>query len=282
MRRQLGAGCRTRTRRRAGWLGALLAATVTGCLPITWTSPGSPPVAGVVTWTDGSPAAGIEMAVTSDWRDDRCSRAARRTTTDGAGRFSLSATDIHHRWVLLLPYDPIRVTHYWLCAGPSDSALRIAFEGSARYDEWRAKVSCRAWDWRGQPHATCSDSVHARSQLEIDGGRWSLADTVGSYRLIVTDEARSVSGRRRPEVRPTVYVQWIEELENDRVQRVHAIAALSLDPSTGPFGEVSLEEIPTGGSWCAVVRGRKPQSFALGPPGEARPAGAYCADHQRH
>lgn len=87
-----------------------------GCLPIPHTLTVSPAISGTLHRADGTPAAGVPVAVSPSFADSTCTRATQRTTTDAAGRFELARTRRREAWMALLME---RLLCYSVCGGPS-------------------------------------------------------------------------------------------------------------------------------------------------------------------
>ena len=100
-------------------LGILVA--VWACLPIPHTERLSPRLIGRYQRGDGTPLAGVQLAVATDG-DSLCSSASARTTTDSSGTFELPATHAHRTFVMLLGD---WVHGYWVCASHGAGWQRI-------------------------------------------------------------------------------------------------------------------------------------------------------------
>src|SRR3982750_3599166 len=92
-----------------------------GCLPIAWVEELSPPIVGVFRGADGvTPALGVGVALSHAFHDSTCTTPALQSVTDSAGGFRFPATQVQHRFVMLVPFDPVAPT-YNLCAQVADS-----------------------------------------------------------------------------------------------------------------------------------------------------------------
>lgn len=92
------------------------------CLPIAHTRTVSPAIEGTYRNEDGTPVAGVPLALSITFNDSTCASPSLRTTTDAAGRFTFPATRQRERYVLLLPYDALYA--YTICGGePATSTL---------------------------------------------------------------------------------------------------------------------------------------------------------------
>lgn len=120
-------------------LAALL--PVTGCIPVHWVQPASPPLYGRFRQADGTPAAGAGVAVSSDYRDPNRARASHRAYVDSTGVFRLSPTTIVQRWVLVIPPVEHFGNGYHFCAGIDHSLVHVAYQGSA-LAAWRIVPHC--------------------------------------------------------------------------------------------------------------------------------------------
>jgi hypothetical protein len=86
--------------------------------------------------------------------------AALRAVTDSAGAFHFPATQVRHRFVVLLPFDRA-LPSYYLCAGVADT-LRPAYRG-----------------WGPTRGASRRDSVSCLERRGADGSRvWCSASGV--------------------------------------------------------------------------------------------------------
>jgi len=105
----------------AAWLTCGFLVALAACLPIPHTERLSPRLTGRYQRGDGTPLAGVEVAVASDG-DSLCSSASAHTSTDSAGAFELPATHARRIFVMLLG-DHVR--GYWLCASRGPQWQRI-------------------------------------------------------------------------------------------------------------------------------------------------------------
>lgn len=90
-----------------------------GCVPIPNTKTVSPAVVGTVRRADGTPAAGVPLALSTD-RDSTCTRASLRTASDAEGRFEFAKTRRREKW---LPVLFERLLCYNVCGGPAAGDL---------------------------------------------------------------------------------------------------------------------------------------------------------------
>jgi len=252
----------------------------TGCfLPVRITERASPPITGDFMRSDGSPAAGMRIAVTDSYRKDACQRSRLRTTVDSAGAFVLPGMTREVHWVLIMPPVERFSTAYRFCVGTSDSTLRLAYEGYSSLDPHAPgdTLSCFQWDWQGLVRINCTKSS---KNAIITGGRWATTNTEGFYRLIPTKEGpfKGPDGNHK---RPRLVVQWVEPAAGDHPITVRAAVEV-------PSGEKyrGLEELrkphfwqQSSGWWCLTVQSTRYKNvgngdemlwYELGPPGEVR------------
>jgi hypothetical protein len=254
---------------------ALLGAA--GCwLPIVLTEPGSPMVIGRYWQQDGSPAVAAGVAVTSRGDDATCARALDRGTTDSMGVFQLRPTTVRQRGIWLIPPIERFGRPYWLCAGPADSALQMAYGGGVALgapDTEADSVTCLEWGWKGRTRVNCTgpgeeEAIQTASSWSGDGGR-------GFYRLIVIDkpmwDARE-SG---------VFLQWVQQSETGPRETVRETVAFPMSAKLPWIGEARFW-LPGGRPPCVSVETSGPPrslwsgphreriAFELGPPGHMR------------
>ena len=260
---------------------------LTACpLPIARTEATSAPVVGSVAWADGRPAAGLEVAVSTGWNDDRCGEPALRTRTDAAGRFQLPGTEKRYRTTWFVPNLDVAAPRFRLCAGVGDT-LRQAYTGYGAIGGVADpdSVSCVVWEWEGAPRVSCAG--HAEHAV-VTGGRWgdeAGERGAGFYRLFLTEEPARVRGYRkdRPQDRPFVYVQWVEPRPDPAradSARYLVRAAVSLPFDRGKVWAIRDVLLwRREGRWVASLEGykhafmndvaRAELVFELGGPGEA-------------
>lgn len=144
-------------------VGASIAIGTSACIPwtrITYNL--APAFAGAIRSSDGAPAAGVQLLVSST---SDCSRPIARTVTDSAGRFDIARSERSMHWLPLVPVDAPR-TAYALCAGPRDS-LRVVESGylSARPNAPQPPaeaLSCRTYEWEHHTVVACRDTAEMR------------------------------------------------------------------------------------------------------------------------
>ena len=117
---------RSRLARVAPILAWAMVLGAAGCIPVRHSVTLAPPIVGQLQRSDGTPVAGVQVAVSTSSRDSTCASAAAITTTDSTGTFELPAIT-RREYILLIPVD--RVFPYALCVGRADS-LRIAYRGT--------------------------------------------------------------------------------------------------------------------------------------------------------
>lgn len=101
-----------------------------GCyLPIPYSESTSPALVGDYRRSDGTPAVGRAIAVSTADGDAACSQGLARTVTDSGGRFGLRASGNRHRGMWVIPAIETFGLRYHLCVGVGDSTLRSAFDG---------------------------------------------------------------------------------------------------------------------------------------------------------
>lgn len=263
------------------------ACLLTGCpMPVARTETTSPPVAGNITWEDGTPAAGLDVAASREWSDDRCAKPAAHATTDAAGAFQLAATQKHYSVTWFVPNLDRIAPSFRLCATVHDTT-RSGYlgYGSLTATAQPDSVSCVVWHWEGSLRVSCSGRTH---QDVVTGGHWK--DSVGElregfYRLFLTSEPTEVHGYRKghPQDRPYVRVQWVEPLPNAAAERGPLYRIRQTQDL--PFDRNKVHSVETlqvwrrEGLWVVSLAGRKKAFmndfartelvFALGTPGHA-------------
>ena len=212
----MGASARTIAR-----VGPITAAALllTACpAPIARTEMVSAPLVANIVATDGTPASGVEVAISTDWRDSDCRTATIRARADSLGRVHFDATSKHYSVTWIVPNLDRVPPRYGVCVAAGDT-LRHAYDGvgSLVGSVDGDSVACVIWEWKGNSRVSCAGG--AQRTLET-GGRWT--DTavpggsgVGFYRVYLTAEFAMVKGRRRPTPAPHVYVQWVEAATAD-------------------------------------------------------------------
>lgn len=270
---------------------ALLAPGMTACpLPLARTEAVSAPIAGRFLRDDGRPLANLEVAVSTEWQEGGCAKAALRTRTDSSGAFRLAGSAKHYEVTWFVPNLDRAAPRYRLCAGVGDT-LRVAYTG---YGSLAAaaepdSVACVAWEWEAHARVTCAGRAE---RAVVTGGSWTDAAAGdggdGFYRLFLTEEPTRVKGydRNRPQDRPYVYVQWVEirrrtaaAAQGDGAPyRVRATVSLPLDRNK-VWAIDDAEVWRRGGRWVASLHGykhafmndvaRTEMIFELGAPGQA-------------
>jgi hypothetical protein len=243
-------------------------------------------VVGHILWADGTPASGLEIAVSTGWSDAPCFSPALRATTDAAGIFRLPGTEKHYKTTWFVPNLDLAAPRFRLCAAVRDT-LRRAYTGygslgpTARADT----VVCVVWESGNSPRVSCAGRAE---RAVVTGGRW--ADEVGQgsggfYRLFLTEEPTRVKGydKDKPLDRPYVYVQWVEPRDAGTVEkappyRIRATLSLPFDRNkVWAIQDVRLWRRE--GRWMASLEGykhgfmndmaRAELVFELGQPGQA-------------
>ena len=204
----------------AGWRSlaprlALIAGTLglSACpLPIARTEMTSAPVVGAVTWADGTPAANLDVAVSTEWSDDRCGKVAVRTMTSGSGEFRLEGTEKTYGTTWIIP-NLDRLPPSWrLCIAVRDTMRRAYVGRGALYDAAPTDtLACVAWEWENDPRVSCLGQAE---RGVLTGGEWtdSTARTAGFYRVLMTIEPTILEryDRDKPQDVEHFYVQWVE------------------------------------------------------------------------
>ena len=212
---------------------------------------------------DGSAAIGARVAVTSDHDDATCARALGRSTTDSMGVFRLRPTTVRQRGIWLIPAIERFGRPYWLCAGPADTALQMAYGGGLSFVEPATgpdSVTCLDWSWEGRTRVTCSGPGEERAIQT--GGSWSDDRGRGFYRLIVIDETWDVR-------EAGVFLQWVQQSETGSRETVRETVAFPL-----PARLIEIEDawfwLPYWRHPCVSVdtRNRPRRLWSLGPPRE--------------
>src|SRR5688500_1451974 len=109
---------------------ALIALGAAGCiLPVSYTHPASPAVIGWYRRSDGTPAAGARVVVTTDGDGRACRRPLGVGITDSAGVFQLAPAMVQRRGVWLVPAFERFTNDYWICVSSADSVLFMAYRG---------------------------------------------------------------------------------------------------------------------------------------------------------
>jgi hypothetical protein len=278
----LNTQCSTRSHARFGGARTLAICALTfgamGCwLPIHYREAGSPPLVGNVRRSDGSPAVGTRVAVTSDWRDATCDRAITRGATDSTGLFRLQPTIVERRGILLIPPIERFSTGYYVCVGvPDDSMMRLVYGGSMPITDKLVTtapepVACLQWMWDARSHITCARRGETALQA---GGGWRDGAGAGYYRVIVGPSGVNTRDQR-------VFLQWVQHADSGRRDVVRAMIAVPLAPR---IIDLSVEELlvhSTGGVCVTVHTTSKPRGISwdvdreqialeLGLPGQTR------------
>lgn len=256
-------------------LVCVVAPAIAACpLPVKRTEALSGPVSGQVIQADGTARAGAAVVVSTEWDDTLCAAAAARTTTDSNGGFQLPGTQKHYSVTWVIPMMDRFAPGYRLCVSVADT-LRVAYHGWGSLHDTapRDSVTCLEWAWQGRSRVTCSGlAEHAIAT----GGRWTDADASGWYRLILAYEPTVVPNRRRPELRPHAYVQWVEHSETGPPYNLRAITELEIDRKATALWETAIWLHD--GRWYASLLGTRKTfmndfhgaeyTYRLGPPGD--------------
>jgi len=242
-----------------------------GCpLPVRHTELVTAKVTGIVRDADGTPAAGITVAVTPSEGDVACATPSARGVTDSAGRFLLPAVHEEKRILWFAPMENFGATWYRFCAGGPASAP--AQQGAAMTSTgimgwvWGDTLDCIRWTLRDRARVSCNGPMNQHGMFTF--GAWRDARDSGYYRLLLADEdtRRDVS---------RAVVQWIAVARPDASAGTRVRSELEL-----PTGE------PIVGATYAILNGRvvarvesirrtkwnnrRWLAFELGGPGEAR------------
>jgi hypothetical protein len=252
---------------------------IQGCfLPVPFNETGSPPLVGIVLRSDGGPAAGRRIAVTTGYNGPACSEVEASATTDSAGRFELPRTLIRYRGIVLVPpFESAGMNSFTLCGGErGEAALRAVYRGfvALALDAPPQTVSCFEWSWQSQEQMACTGARETSRAAE--GGRWSVAGRTGRYRVVLTEELAPAPGSDRPVARPRAYVLWIAENAAGLPLGAVETVQMPLDDNVTELSSVQLLE--RGGRFYANLRGYKRArgsnyrpaelEFELGPPGK--------------
>ena len=124
------------------------------CLPIPNTHTWAPPVVGVYRYEDGTPLAGVRVALSAPGPDSLCTHADLTTVTDSAGQFQLPALKVRYPFVILLPFDQV-APNYQFCLAVADS-LRPAFRGWATSTSRPDTLDCVLSSVQGEAAVACS------------------------------------------------------------------------------------------------------------------------------
>ena len=264
------------------------APAVAGCpLPIARTEATSAPVVGSIVWADGTPASGLEVAVSTGYGKTPCSSPLLRATSDAAGMFRLAGTEKHYTTTWFVPNLDRFAPSYRLCATVRDTLRPMyAGYGSLRQFADPDSVTCVVWETADSPRVSCAGRVQ---HAVVTGGHW--IDTAGGggegfYRLFLTEEPTRVKGydKNKPQDRSFVYVQWVEPRAAGAAEgaappyRIRAIVSLPYDRNkVWTIQDVRLWRRE--GRWMAGLEGykhafmndmaRTELVFELGPPGQA-------------
>jgi hypothetical protein len=267
---------------------ALLSPAATACyLPVNYKVTASPKLVGLYRRADGAPAAGSQIAVTSRMDDSSCAHANARATADSTGRFVLDATVVEGHGIWLIPAFEHFGHSYWVCAAPSDSLFRVAYQGFRWFDRDSATadtVVCQDYRWENRASAVCSS---AKKPTLVTGGHWSQGMTSGVYRLILT-EVGPLHGSDGDFMRPRLIVQWIEQAPGTP----DSVRATFVLPTDKKFRNLHRLWHPRlwqrDDQWCLTIESsrmaffdsnkQEQLSYALGAPGEARPDNTCLLD----
>jgi hypothetical protein len=277
----------SRWRARLTLLLTACAPFVAACpLPIARTETASAPVLGSIVWADGTPASGLEIAVSTEWSDAPCTKPALRVHTDVAGTFRLPGTQKHYKTTWFVPNLDLAAPRFHLCATVRDTS-RKAYMGYGSLGEIAKpdSVMCVIWEWGAIPRVSCTGRA---KRAVVTGGRW--AEEAGErgegfYRLFLTEEPTRVKGYKTPRDRPHVYVQWVEPPPTApagqavRPYRVRETVSLPLDRDK-VWAIAHADLWRREGRWMVSLEGHKHAFmndmaraevvFELGPPGQVR------------
>jgi hypothetical protein len=195
---------------RAAAAPVILCWAFTSCipLPIAHTIAHSAPVVGVLERNDGTPISGTTVSVVYEAWETTCARPRVQAATSVEGVFELQETVQRYGWTwigLFHVYPP----NYLLCfdteAGPRPGYIGLGALGvSAPADS----LSCVEWPWSGSVRISC---MGRQMRGIVTGGAWSDSVATGTFRVFVTEEPKEVSGYDRPQPRPLLHVQWLED-----------------------------------------------------------------------
>lgn len=126
-----------------------------GCVPIPNTRTVSPAVLGIVRRADGTPAAGVPLALSTTHDDVTCTQASLRTATGADGRFEFAKTRRREKWLAVL-FD--RILCYNVCGGPagSDAMYTGCFMRHVPTADSIACAESAAPSSGGAPRTTCA------------------------------------------------------------------------------------------------------------------------------
>ncbi|MGH7520817.1 MAG: hypothetical protein ACREMI_06030 [Gemmatimonadales bacterium] len=166
---------------------------------------------------------------------------------------------------------------YHVCVGVTDT-LVSAYRGLGSLGDSAPpdSIDCVEWSWAGRARVTCTGYVE---QPVTTAGQWNDGPATGRYRVLVTQDPTVVRNRRRPQLRPHVYLQWLERTETG-TQAVREMVELPIDSSVSALGLPVIWQ--RSGNWYVSIRGTKQAFlndfssteliFALGPPGQVSKA----------
>lgn len=251
----------------------LLVPCIAGCpVPLARTEALSASLVGSLHYSNGTPVAGAQVVVTTDYADTACARVAGRTVTDSAGGFRLAGIQQRYRVTWVIPNFDRAAPTYRVCASVSDT-LRPAYRGQGSLTPTvpRDSLTCVQWVWRGRPQITCSRGYE---RLFATGGAWHDQADSGWFRLIVRPQDHLRNHR------PRAFIQWVTHSSPTHPGRVKVMLELPLGSDAAWPTELVEEPVLTywGGRWCASVlvttdglfsAKQRPFTFALGAPGEA-------------
>jgi len=269
------------------------APALAGCpLPIARTEATSAPVLGRMVWADGTPASGLEVAVSTGYGKTPCSSPMVRATINEFGTFLLPGTEKHYATTWFIPNLDRGAPRYHLCVTVRDT-LRLAYTGYGSLSETadRDSVTCVVWELKDSPRVSCAGRA---KHAVVAGGHW--VDTVGGggegkggegfYRLFLTEEPTRVKGydKDKPQDRSFVYVQWVEPRGAGAAEgtappyRIRTTLSLPYDRNkVWTIQDVRVWRRE--GRWMAGLEGykhafmndmaRAELVFELGPPGQA-------------
>lgn len=261
---------------------------LTGCpLPIAGTVTKSAPVVGRVIRADGRPAAGLDVALSTDLHDSDCGKVALRARTDTSGVFQFPKLERHYSTTWVVPNLDLATPQFSVCAtvGGTQRAAYTGY-GSLGASSRADTIACVLWEFADTARVSCA----GRSQRRfVTGGHWvdtSGAGAKGFYRIFLTEQPTAIPGSKKNRVwdRPYLYVQWVESRRDATPGDTAALFAVRLTMSV-PFNRVGIywtdgpQLWRRNGRWIASFEGHKhgfmdnnaraEVDFELGAPGQA-------------
>ena len=129
---------------------------------------------GTMVWANGTPASGLEVAVSTGYGKTPCSSPMLRSTTDAAGMFRLPGTEKHYTTTWFVPNLDRVAPRYRLCAAVRDT-LRPAYTGFGSLGQTADpdSVACVVWELKDSHHVSCAGGAeHAVVAVGRAPGRW--------------------------------------------------------------------------------------------------------------